>query len=136
AGVWFRAPSLTGPWVVATYVPAAIYTIPPSSRLYYGTYVKVYGATDKVVYVGYTPGYMGTVVSPDGVVVFGTGYSYQPWVGTVYYPVPVTYGVMAQPVYNPAVGMAFGFAMGAPPGARRATAPHPFFFSSFFLSVI
>ena len=112
AGVWFRAPSPTGPWVVATYVPAAIYTIPPSSRLYYVTYVKVYGATDKVVYVGYTPGYMGTVVSPDGVVVFGTGYSYQPWVGTVYYPVPVTYGVMAQPVYNPAVGMAFGFAMG------------------------
>ena len=65
------------------------------------------------MYVGYTPGYLGTVVAPDGVVVFGTGYVYQPWVGAVYYPPPVTYGVMAQPVYNAAVGMAFGFAMGA-----------------------
>src|SRR5215470_14068828 len=132
AGVWFTAPSVTGPWVVATYVPAVIYTIPPSSRLYYVTYVKVYGATDKVVYVGYTPGYMGTVVSSDGVVVFGTGYSYQPWVGTVYYPVPVTYGVMAQPVYNPAVGMAFGFAMGVTAAAMTASYYHPVYYPVYY----
>jgi hypothetical protein len=132
AGVWFSAPSVTGPWVVATYVPAVIYTIPPSSRLYYVIYVKVYGATDKVVYVGYTPGYMGTVVSSDGVVVFGTGYSYQPWVGTVYYPVPVTYGVMAQPVYNPAVGMAFGFAMGVTAAAMTASYYHPIYYPVYY----
>lgn len=132
AGVWFRAPTLTGPWVVATYVPPSIYTIPPSSRLYYVTYVKVYGATEKVVYVGYTPGYMGTVVSPDGVVVFGTGYTYQPWVGTVYYPVPVTYGVMAQPVYNPAVGMAFGFAMGVTAAAMTASYYHPIYYPVYY----
>jgi hypothetical protein len=132
AGVWFSAPSVTGPWVVATNVPAVIYTIPPSSRLYYVTYVKVYGATDKVVYVGYTPGYMGTVVSSDGVVVFGTGYPYQPWVGTVYYPVPVTYGVMAQPVYNPAVGMAFGFAMGVTAAAMTASYYHPIYYPVYY----
>jgi hypothetical protein len=52
------------------------------------------------------------VVAPDGVVVYGTGYAYTPWIGTAWYPVPVTYGVAAAPVYNPAVGFTFGFAMG------------------------
>jgi hypothetical protein len=132
AGVWFVATSVKGPWAVATYVPPVIYTIPPSSRLYYVTYVKVYGSTDKVVYVGYTPGYMGTVVSPDGVVVYGTGYVYDPWVGTVYYPVPVTYGVMAQPVYNPAVGMAFGFAMGVTAAAMTASYYHPIYYPVYY----
>jgi hypothetical protein len=112
AGVWFTANSLNGPWVVATWVPEVIYTIPPSSPLYYVTYVRVYGSTPEVVYVGYTPGYLGTVVAPDGVVVYGTGYDYQPWVGTVYYAPPVTYGVQAQPVYNPEVGWAYGMALG------------------------
>ena len=28
--------------------------------------------------MGYTPGYLGTVVAPDGVVVYGTGYVYEP----------------------------------------------------------
>ncbi|MGO9377295.1 MAG: hypothetical protein ACLP29_01935 [Dissulfurispiraceae bacterium] len=112
AGVWFYATTLNGPWYVAPAVPAAIYTIPVNSPLHYVTYVRIYGATPQVVYVGYTPGYMGTVVTPDGVVVYGTGYVYQPWVGTVYYAPPVTYGVMAQPVNNPAVGVTFGFAIG------------------------
>jgi hypothetical protein len=132
AGVWFVATSVKGPWAVATYVPPVIYTIPPSSRLYYVTYVKVYGSTDKVVYVGYTPGYMGTVVSPDGVVVYGTGYVYDPWVGTVYYPVPVTYGVMAQPVNNPSVGMAFGFAMGVTAAAMTASYYHPIYYPVYY----
>ena len=111
-GVWFSATALTGPWVVATSVPAVIYSIPVTSPIHYVTYVRVYGYTPEVVYVGYTPGYMGTVVSTSGVVVYGTGYAYSPWVGTVYYPAPVTYGVAAVPVYNPAVGYSFGFAMG------------------------
>jgi hypothetical protein len=112
AGVWFTARSLQGSWSVATEVPATIYTIPPSSPLYYATFVHVYGYTDSVVYVGYTPGYLGTVVEPDGVVVYGTGYDYKPWVGNVYYAAPETYGVQAQPVYNPAVDMAYGMALG------------------------
>jgi hypothetical protein len=112
AGVWFTAPRVTGPWSVATAVPAAIYAIPTSSPLHYVTYVRVYGSTPQVVYVGYTPGYMGTVVEPYGTVVYGTGYAYTPWVGAVWYPPPYTYGVAAVPVYNPALGFTYGFAVG------------------------
>lgn len=56
-GVWFVATSAIGPWAVATSVPVVIYTIPVSSPLHYVTYVKIYGSTPEVVYVGYTPGY-------------------------------------------------------------------------------
>ncbi len=112
AGVWFNATQLTGPWVVATSVPAVIYTIPPSSPLYYVTYVRIYEATPQFVYAGYTPGYLGTVVSPYGTIIYGTGYVYSPWIGTVWYPPPYTYGIAAVPVYNPDVGYTYGFAAG------------------------
>jgi hypothetical protein len=112
AGVWFSAPALTGPWSVATSVPALIYSIPASSPLHYVTYVRVYGASEQVAYVGYTPGYLGTVVAPDGVVVYGTGYDYAPWIGSVWYGAPVTWGLAAAPIYNPYVGYAFGFGVG------------------------
>ena len=112
SGVWFTAGAVTGPWVVATSVPQVIYTIPPTSPVHYVTYVHIYGYTPTAVYVGYTPGYLGTVVAPDGVVVYGTGYVYTPWIGSVYYPAPLTYSLAAAPVYNPAVGFTFGFAMG------------------------
>jgi hypothetical protein len=111
-GVWFTSTALTGPWVVATAVPPVVYTIPVSSPLHYVTYVHVYGYTSNVVYVGYTPGYLGTVVDVGGTVVYGTGYAYSPWVGSVWYGAPVTYGVAAMPVYNPYTGFTFGFAMG------------------------
>ena len=132
SGVWFSATAPGGPWVVAASVPQVIYTIPPSSSVHYVTYVRVYGSTTNVVYVGYTPGYLGTVVTPDGVVVYGTGYVYQPWVGTVYYAPPVTYGVMAQPVYNPAVGMAFGFAMGYAAASMTASYYHPVYYPAYY----
>jgi hypothetical protein len=132
AGVWFTAPSLEGPWVVAASVPAVIYTIPPSSPLYYVTYVRVYGSTPEVVYVGYTPGYLGTVVEPDGTVVYGTGYDYTPWVGTVYYPPPMTYGVQAQPVYNPAAGMAYGMALGMTTAAMVDSWNEPVYYDSYY----
>ena len=112
AGVWFTAAQLTGPWIIATSVPPVIYTIPPSSPIYYVTYVRIYEATPQVVYVGYTPGYLGTVVAPYGTVVYGTGYAYSPWIGNVWYAPPYTYGVAAAPVYNPYVGYTWGFAMG------------------------
>ncbi len=112
AGVWFTAPALTGPWTVATSVPEVIYSIPPSSPIFYVTYVRIYEATPEVVYMGYTPGYLGTVVNPYGTVVYGTGYAYAPWVGSLWYPPPYTYGYAAAPIYNPYVGYSFGFAVG------------------------
>ena len=112
SGVWFTAPAATGPWTVAASVPAAIYGIPASSPLHFVTYVRIYEATPQVVYVGYTPGYLGTVVTPEGTVVYGTGYAYPSWVGDVWYPAPVTYTLAATPVYNPWVGFTFGFAVG------------------------
>ena len=78
---------------MATSVPAAIYAIPPTAALYYVTYVQIYRVTPTYVVVGYTPGYMGSVVTPSGVVVYGTGYVYSPYIGaTVWYGPPVTYG--------------------------------------------
>ena len=132
AGVWFCAPSLEGPWAVATTVPAMVYTIPPSSPLYYVTFVHVYGFTPEVVYVGYTPGYLGTVVDPDGTVVYGTGYDYDPWVGTVYYPPPMTYGVQAQPVDNPATDMAYGMALGMTTAAMVDSWNLPVYYDSYY----
>jgi LysM repeat protein len=112
AGVWFQSDSLDGPWTLATSVPAAIYAIPPSSPLHYVTYVQIYGATPEVVYEGYTPGYLGAVTAAEGVVVYGTGYDYQPWIGNAWIAAPETYTLAAAPVYNPAVGYAFGFGLG------------------------
>src|SRR5713101_4141963 len=91
-GVWFVAPSPAGPWAVATSVPSVIYTIPVNSPLHYVTYAYVYGTTPDVVYTGYTPGYLGTVVAPGPVVVYGTGYVYPAWASTVWYAAPVTWG--------------------------------------------
>jgi len=114
AGVWFKAPSPQGPWNVADSVPEVIYTIPPSSPIYYVTYVKVYGSTPEVVYTGYTPGYYGTVVSSDtSTVVYGTGWYYPPYIGpTVWYGWPYTYGVGAGFTYTTATGWSFGFGYG------------------------
>lgn len=112
-GVWFAATAITGPWAVATSVPAAIYTIPPSSPLYYVTFVRIYALTGDTVYVGYTPGYQGTYIDPaTGVVVYGTGYYYDPWAGAVWYGNPVTYGYAAAVAYTPWDGWAYGFGFG------------------------
>jgi len=113
-GVWFTSSLPTGPWVVATTVPDVIYTIPVSSPVHYVTYVRIYGTAPGVVYVGYTPGYMGTVVASDGVVVYGTGYYYPPYVSTsVWVGYTPTYGYGASFAYGAATGFAFGFAAGA-----------------------
>jgi uncharacterized membrane protein YgcG len=113
-GVWFSATAPAGPWVVAVTVPAVIYTIPPSSPMHYMTYVRVYGSTPTTVVVGYTPGYYGTVMSSDGVVVYGTGYYYPAYIGPYYpyywYPYPPTYGFAV----GFSVGIFFGFAVGPP----------------------
>jgi uncharacterized membrane protein YgcG len=111
-GVWFTASAAMGPWAVASSVPPVIYTIPVSSPMYYVTYVRVYRATPDYVYVGYTPGYYGTVVNPSGVVVYGTGYYYRPYVGRVWYGCPRTYGYGVGLSYGAATGFAFGFTAG------------------------
>ena len=112
-GVWFTAASLNGPWRAAAEVPSAIYAIPPESSLHYVTYAQVYGATDDVVYTGYTPGYYGAVVAPAGVVVYGTGYDYPSWIGAYWYPAPLTYGYGAGFAWGAATGFTFGAIAGA-----------------------
>jgi hypothetical protein len=120
-GVWFSSATLPGPWGVATSVPAVIYSIPPGSPLYYVTFVRIYGVSDGVVYVGYTPGYQGAVVDPaSGVVVYGTGYTYSPWVGSVWYGTPVTYGYAASVAYTPWTGWALAFGLGWAWGASTS----------------
>ncbi len=128
-GVWFTSSSLNGHWVVATSVPAVIYSIPPSSPVYYVTYVKIYDVTPSYVVVGYTPGYMGTVVDSAGVVVYGTGYAYVPYIGpTVWYSPPITYGYAANPTWTPWTGwiIGFGWAFGAAVSGHYCYAPAPY----------
>ncbi len=130
-GVWFFAQGVNGPWKVAQYVPTEIYAIPPSSPLYYVTFARVYGTGPGVVYVGYTPGYY-SVYTYNGVVVYGTGYTYTPWVGTVYYAQPVTYGVGANVTYTPYAGWAVAFGVGMMIGAAASGccwhyAPYPWY---------
>jgi hypothetical protein len=114
AGVWFKAASPEGPWVVADTVPAPIYDIPPSSPLHNVTYVKVYNSTPDVVHVGYTPGYYGTVVSAStNTVVFGTGWYYPPYISPIaWYGWPYTYGVGAGFTYSDDTGWSVGFGYG------------------------
>jgi hypothetical protein len=114
AGVWFKGSSPQGPWLVADTVPEQIYDIPPSSPLYYVTYVRVYGSTPDVVYVGYTPGYYGTVVSSSTMtVVYGTGWYYPPYISPIaWYGWPYTYGAGAGFTYSQDTGWSFGFGYG------------------------
>ncbi len=112
-GVWFTSSAADAGWAVATTVPPPIYSIPPESPLHYVTYVSIYGSTPTVVYAGYTPGYYGTVVSSDGVVVYGTGWVYPPYVGsTIWVPPPMTYGVGAGFSWSAAAGWGLGFGVG------------------------
>ena len=104
--VWFVSNSPTGPWEVSDHRPPEVEQIPPESPVYNTKYVHVYHSTPQVVYVGYTPGYVGCYVwGPT--VVYGTGFYYPPWVGPVYYyPRPVTWGFRVH--YNRYTGWSFG----------------------------
>jgi hypothetical protein len=108
-GVWFVSTTANGPWQAADKVPQEIYTIPESSPKYNVTYVRVYDATPTTIVVGYTPGYYGAYVS-GGVVVWGTGYYYAPYVAVGVAAAPVYWGVGcytygANAWYNPATGV-------------------------------
>ena len=106
SAVWYRSASLDGPWMVADTIPAAIYTIPPSSASYHVTHVHVYESDDETVSTGYTSGYVGVSIA-FGVAMYGSGWYYPPYYGypgyPVYYPYPYSYGASAW--YNPNTGM-------------------------------
>jgi hypothetical protein len=114
-GVWFTGGLPTGPWALATSVPPAIYTIPITCPINYVTNVFVYDATPEVVYVGYTPGYLGTYVQPFGCVVFGSGYRYHSWIGHVWFSAPITFGLGAVFDWTIDFGWSFGFGWGHGP---------------------
>ncbi len=110
--VWYVATTTDGPWLVTDTIPAAIYSIPPSSPSYHVTHVHVYDSDDDSVSTGYTSGYFSVHVS-FGVVMYGSGwyypsyYGYYPYGGypyyPYYYPYPYSYGASAW--YNPNTGM-------------------------------
>jgi hypothetical protein len=111
----------------ADSVPAVIYSIPTNSPLHYVTYVRVYDSNAEYVYEGHTPGYYGTVVSPDGTVVYGTGYSYPSYIGDDYwYPPMYTYGYGSGLCWTPWYGWSFGFGFGWGFGALWYNPPFPY----------
>ncbi len=107
--VWYKASTTDGPWIVADEIPAAIYSIPPSSASYHVTHVHVYESDEESVSTGYTSGYVGVYVG-FGVAMYGSGWYYPPYYGyypyggyPYYYPYPYSYGGAAW--YNPNTGM-------------------------------
>jgi hypothetical protein len=109
-GVWFKSPSATGPFAIATSIPEEIYAIPPSSPAHHVTYVTVVDDDEEYPTYAYTAGYMGMSIA-FGCVMWGSGYYYPPyWHGGAYYPRPVAYGGGA--TYNPWTG-AYGYSQAA-----------------------
>jgi hypothetical protein len=104
--VWFISDQAIGPWIVCDTRPDEVDQIPPESPVYNVKYAYIYDSTPEVVYVGYLPGYTYSYVY-GGVVVYGTGYYYQPWYGVYYYPRPVTWGYGVH--YSPYGGWGFSF---------------------------
>ena len=104
--VWFMSDKPSGPWEVCVERPNEVDELPPESPVYNVKYTYIYESTPEVVYVGYLPGYTYSYVY-GGVVVYGTGYYYQPWYGSYYYPRPVTWGYGVH--YNPYSGWGFSF---------------------------
>jgi len=112
-GVWFESEGPIGLWKVSVRIPPVIYTMPPSCPVYPVRYVYVYDYTPEVVYVGYTPGYIGCYPYA-GVVVYGTGYHYRPWYRNYYYSRPVTFGYGVH--YSSYSGWGFRVGWGGPVG--------------------
>ena len=137
SGIWYVADDPNGPWALTADIPAAIYSIPPSSPAYNTTYVKAYDSTPTTVTYGYTSGYSNVHVYY-GVPVYGTGWYYPPYYAyyggyPFYYSYPYTYG--SGSYYNPRTGTygsvsraygpygGWGYASGYNPGTgtyRRA----------------
>jgi len=138
-GAWYVAESLDGPWAVATSVPADIYSIPPSSPLYFVTYVRVYESDEEVVTTGVYPGYYGAIPTSGGTVVYGTGYTYTDYVApAAYVAYPVTYGYLSNIYWTPWAGWYCGFGVGVAWGPRyrywRYAPPAPYWGGYFRVS--
>lgn len=103
--VWFEGDTPDGPWTVSTRVPGEVNDIPPSDPNYRVRYVYIYDHTPDVVFIGYTPGYLGSYVQ-GGTVIYGTGFYYEPWHSHYWYPRPYTWGFGF--TYNPWYGWGFG----------------------------
>ncbi len=103
--VWYKGVSPEGPWAVADSRPDQVSQIPPENPHYNTKYVYVYDSTPEVVYVGYTPGYVGSYAY-GGCVVYGTGWYYPAWHGSYYYPHHATWGFNVR--YNPWYGWGVG----------------------------
>jgi hypothetical protein len=111
-GAWYESSNYNGPWTVSTERPADVENIPASSPAYNTKYVHVYESTPDVVYVGYTPGYMGSYIYGP-TVVYGTGWYYRPYFGSWYRPYHSTWGFNMS--YNPWTGWGFGFGFSTGP---------------------
>jgi hypothetical protein len=105
--IWFVSSNATGPWMVASTIPADVYSIPPSSPVHHVTYVTVKADPDpNWVVVVAAGGYTGMMIAW-GVPVWGTGWYYPPYmvIGPrypIYYPYFPCYGASAW--YNPWTG--------------------------------
>jgi hypothetical protein len=109
-GVWYVSAYPDGPWQVADYRPQQVASIMPSSPVYNVKYVYVYDSTPSVVYVGYTPGYLGSYVYHD-TIFYGSGWYYRPWISPYYYyPRFSTWGWNVS--YNSWSGWSFGLSWG------------------------
>jgi len=96
--VWYQSATPLGPWTVSVSVPQVFYTLPPSCPAYHVRYAYVYDYYPDYVTCGYLPGYTDTFVYGP-TIVYGTGYSYPGWYGSVYFPPPFTWGFGAY--YDP-----------------------------------
>lgn len=141
-GVWFMAPTPSGPWTTCMAVPKEIYTIPPSSPVYNVTYVTQSANSDGTVQASYTAGYLGGFIvgaATGAIIANGSGYWWPPYAyGNYYYPWAATYcgGYYyggygyhyATPYYNSATG-AYGWkqtAYGPYGSATRAAGYNPY----------
>jgi hypothetical protein len=104
AAAWYVADAPTGPWGATADVPAAIYSIPPSSPAYAVTDVKpTEDSDDDEVEFSSTEAYATGVIVAMGVAYYGTGWYYPPYIyGGIYYPYWGSYGHGSW--YNPATG--------------------------------
>ncbi len=109
-GVWYVSSTPNGPWLVSDHRPPQVISIQPTSPVYNVRYVYVYDSTPDVVYVGYTPGYMGSYVYHN-TLFYGSGWYYAPWVSPYYYyPRHATWGFNVS--YNSWSGWNFGLSWG------------------------
>ena len=108
-GAWYSSTRAQGPWRVATEVPEAIYTIPPTDPFYNVTFVRLKSFDDSSGEVAYdrSSGY-NRVYSNGYSLVYGTGWyhpghiHHNPYGYSSYWRYPYSYGYGAR--YYPAHG--------------------------------